>query len=93
MDILDKIAKLMEQRNELLKINQQLGLEKEVALEEVERLTKVNNKIRKILKKKLMEFKVKEIDFKNKKEIDKAIMFNTLYCLLEQVYNEVKEKK
>ena len=91
MDILDKIAGLMEQRNELLKINQQLGLEKEVALEEVDRLTKVNNKIIKKLKKKLMEFKVKELEFKNKKEIDKAIMFNTLYCLLEQVYNEVKE--
>ena len=93
MDELSKIARLMEQRNELLKINQQLGLEKEVALEEVERLTKVNNKIRKILKKKLMEFKVKEKDFKNKNDINKAIMFNTLYCLLEQVYNEVKEKK
>lgn len=93
MDELSKIARLMEQRNELLKINQQLGLEKEVALEEVERLTKVNNKIRKILKKKLMEFKVKEKDFKNKNDINKAIMFNTLYCLLEQVYNEVKEQK
>ena len=91
MDIMDKIAKLMEQRNELLKINHQLGLEKEVALEEVERLTKVNTKIRKKLKKKLTEFKIKELEFKNKKQIDKAIMFNTLYCLLEQVYNEVKE--
>ena len=90
MNALDKIARLMEQRNELLKINQQLGLEKEVALEEVDSLKRVNNKIIKKIKKKLMEFKVKEIEFKNKKEIDKAIMFNTLYCLLEQVYNEVK---
>lgn len=93
MDELSKIARLMEQRNELLKINQQLGLEKEVALEEVDRLKRENNKIRKTLKKKLMEFKVKEIDFKNKNDINKAIMFNTLYCLLEQVYNEIKEKK
>lgn len=63
-----------------------------VLTEEYNLLQKKYAKVLKKLEKNIINNNLKSIEYKNKNNIQKSILFNSITTILENIYNDIKEE-